>query len=116
MRHRIEAFLGRIQPLYPLVKGKGPQRHAALKRLQRLCEREVNLLRSEHTLATVKLYLSSYRSALRAIDPEHPALRARKTPLQPALQLPGAYPRRKPGPSTPLTRPRFTRINPISSP
>ena len=31
-----------------------------------------------HTLATVKLYLSSYRSAQRAIDPEHPALRARK--------------------------------------
>jgi len=61
-----------------LVKGKGPQRHAALKRLQRLCEREVNRLRSEHTLATVKLYLSSYRSAQRAIDPEHPALRARK--------------------------------------
>ena len=38
----------------------------------------VRRLRSEHTLATVKLYLSSYRSALRAIDPEHPALRARK--------------------------------------
>jgi hypothetical protein len=73
----IEAFLA-----------KGPQRHAALKRLQRLCEREVDLLRSEHTLATVKLYLSSYRSALRSIDPEHPALRARK----PALQLPGAHP------------------------
>ena len=78
VRHRIEAFLARIEPLYPLVKAKGPQRHAALKRLQRLCEREVNRLRSEHTLATVKLYLSSYRSALRAIDPEHPALRARK--------------------------------------
>jgi len=78
VRHRIEAFLGRIEPLYPLLKAKGPSRHAALKRLQRLCEREVDLLRSEHTLATVKLYLSSYRSALRSIDPEHPALRARK--------------------------------------
>jgi len=71
-------YLARIEPLYPLLKAKGPQRHAVLKRLQRLCGREVNLLRSEHTLATVKLYLSSYRSALRAIDPEHPALRARK--------------------------------------
>jgi hypothetical protein len=30
-----------------------------LKRLRRIGEREVNLLRSEHTLATVKLYLSS---------------------------------------------------------
>ena len=45
VRHRIEAFLALIEPLYPLLKAKGPQRHAALKRLQRLCEREVNRLR-----------------------------------------------------------------------
>jgi hypothetical protein len=41
-------------------------------------EREVNVLRSQHTLATVKLYLSSYRNALRAVDPDHPALPARR--------------------------------------
>ena len=65
IRHRIEAFLERIAPLYPDLQARGPRRHAALKRLQRLCEREVNILRSQHTLATVKLYLSSYRAALR---------------------------------------------------
>jgi hypothetical protein len=80
--YRIEVFLARIQPLYPLVKGKGPQRPAALKRLQRLCEREVNLLRSEHTLANVKLYLSSYRSARRAIDPNtRPCAPANTAPI-----------------------------------
>ena len=78
VRHRIEAFLARIEPLYPLIKGNGPQRHAALKRLKRLCEREVNCLASEHTLATVKRCLSTYRGALREIDLENPALCARK--------------------------------------
>jgi Telomere resolvase len=78
VRHRIEVFLERIAPLYPELKAHGPVRHAALKRLSRICEREVNTLRSHHTLATVKLYLSSYRNALRAIDPNHPALSARK--------------------------------------
>jgi hypothetical protein len=78
IQHRVKAFLARIDPLYPLLKSEGPVRHAALKRLYRLCAREVDRLRSEHTLATVKLYLSSYRSALRAIDPDHPALHARK--------------------------------------
>jgi hypothetical protein len=68
----------RIAPLYPDLNAHGPRRHAALKRLRRICEREVDLLRSEHTLATVKFYLSSYRNALRAIDPNHLALSARK--------------------------------------
>src|SRR5271165_1161222 len=49
VRHRIEAFLERIAPLYPDLKAHGPKRHNALKRLQRLCEREVNVLRSQHT-------------------------------------------------------------------
>jgi hypothetical protein len=62
VQHRIKAFLERIAPLYPDLTAHGPKRHNALKRLQRLCEREVNILRSQHTLATVKLYLSSYRS------------------------------------------------------
>jgi hypothetical protein len=70
--------LERIAPLYSDLKARGPRRHAALKRLQRICEREVDLLRSQHTLATVKFYLSSYRNALRAIDPNHPALSARR--------------------------------------
>ncbi|MGA8655707.1 MAG: protelomerase family protein [Chthoniobacterales bacterium] len=38
----------------------------------------MQFLRSAHTLATAKLYLSSYRNALRAIDPNHPARSARK--------------------------------------
>jgi hypothetical protein len=78
VHHRIEAFLARVEALYSLVKGNRLQRHAALKRLERLCECEVNCLRSEHTLATVKRCLSSYRRALRAIDPEKAALCARK--------------------------------------
>jgi Telomere resolvase len=78
VQHRIKAFMERIAPLYHDLTAHGPKRHNALKRLQRLCEREVNILRSQHTLATVKLYLSSYRNALRAIDPNHPALSARR--------------------------------------
>src|ERR1700758_5762618 len=85
VQHRIEAFLERIAPLYPDLTAHGPKRHNALKRLQRLCEREVNILRSQHTLATVKLYLSSYRNALRAIDPNHPALSARRHRSHPRL-------------------------------
>jgi hypothetical protein len=44
VQHRIEAFFERIAPLYPDVIAHGLRRHNALKRLQRLCEREVNIL------------------------------------------------------------------------
>ena len=38
------------------------------------CGEEILYLKNTHTLATAKLYLSKIRSAIRAFNPEHPAL------------------------------------------
>jgi hypothetical protein len=39
---------------------------------------EVRTLKARYTLATVKLALSKYRNAIRAVDPDHLVLRPRK--------------------------------------
>jgi len=112
VQHRIKAFMERIAPLYHDLTAHGPKRHNALKRLQRLCEREVNILRSQHTLATVKLYLSSYRNALRAIDPNHPALSARRHRSHQRFSYLALTPEETRA-SMPPTRRKSTRTNPI---
>ena len=49
-----------------------------MKKLRRICQAEVRRLKERLTPATVKLYLSKYRDAIRQIDPDHLVLRPRK--------------------------------------
>jgi len=71
---RIQLFLEKIAPLSKDLAAGGKPKAAALRKLRRLCETEVDKLRKGFALPTVKLYLSHYRNALRAFDPEHPAI------------------------------------------
>jgi hypothetical protein len=56
----------------------GRTRTLALQKLHRICLAEVRTLKARYTLATVKLALSKYRNAIRAVDPDHLVLRPRK--------------------------------------
>ena len=75
---RIQDFLVRIQPLSPDLRSHGRTRALALQKLHRICAREVRNLKAKFTLATVKYYLSQYRDAIRASDPNHLVLRPRR--------------------------------------
>ena len=75
---RIQDFLARIQPLSPDLRSHGRTRALALQKLHRICAREVRNLKAKFTLATVKYYLSQYRDAIRASDPNHLVLRPRR--------------------------------------
>ena len=75
---RAQAFLERIATLSTDLAAHGRTRALALKKLRRICEAEVRRLKARHTPATVKLYLSKYRDAIRQIDPDHLVLRPRK--------------------------------------
>ena len=75
---RAQAFLDRIAPLLSDLAAHGHTRALALKKLRRICQAEVRRLKERLTPATVKLYLSKYRDAIRQIDPDHLVLRPRK--------------------------------------
>jgi hypothetical protein len=75
---RAQAFLDRIAPLSADLGAHGRTRALALKKLRRICQAEVRRLKAKLTPATVKLYLSKYRDAIRQIDPDHLVLRPRK--------------------------------------
>ena len=62
----------------PIWKPAARTRALALQKLRRICQAEVRRLKASYSLATVKLYLSKYRDAIRAIDPNHLVLRPRK--------------------------------------
>src|ERR1700745_1430098 len=75
---RAQAFLDRIAPLSADLAAHGHARALALKKLRRICQAEVRRLKERLSPATVKLYLSKYRDAIRQIDPNHLVLRPRK--------------------------------------
>jgi hypothetical protein len=75
---RAQDFLKRITPLSADLAGHGRTRTVALEKLHRICLAEVRTLKARYTLATVKLALSKYRNAIRAVDPDHLVLRPRK--------------------------------------
>jgi hypothetical protein len=70
--------LERIAPLSADLAAHGRTRALALKKLRRICQAEVGLLKTNCTPATVKFYLSKYRDAVRAREPDHLVLRPRK--------------------------------------
>ena len=51
-----------------------PARTLALQKLHRICQAEVRRLKARYSLAAVKLALSRYRSALRAVEAGYLAL------------------------------------------
>ena len=75
---RAQAFLDRIAPLLSDLAAHGRTRARALQKLRRICQAEVRRLKERLTPATVKLYLSKYRDAIRQFDPDHLVLRPRK--------------------------------------
>jgi Telomere resolvase len=75
---RAQDFLKRITPLSADLATRGRTRTLALQKLHRICLAEVRTLKARYTLATVKLALSKYRNAIRAVDPDHLVLRPRK--------------------------------------
>ena len=75
---RAQAFLDRIAPLSADLAAHGRARALALKKLRRICQAEVRLLKAHYTPATVKFYLSKYRDSIRAVEPDHLVLRPRK--------------------------------------
>src|SRR5579864_8130346 len=75
---RAQSFLDRIAPLSADLAAHGRARALALKKLRRICQAEVRHLKANYTPATVKFYLSKYRDAIRAREPDHLVLRARK--------------------------------------
>jgi hypothetical protein len=75
---RAQDFLKRITPLSADLAAHGRTRTLALQKLHRICQAEVRTLKARYTLATVKLALSKYRNAIRAVDPDHLVLRPRK--------------------------------------
>src|SRR5208337_961141 len=70
--------LKRIAPLSADLAAHGRTRTMALQKLHRICQAEVRRLKARYTLATVKLALSKYRNAIRAVEPDHLVLRPRK--------------------------------------
>jgi hypothetical protein len=75
---RAQAFLDRIAPLSADLAAHGRTRALALKKLRRICQAELRRLKARLSPATVKLYLSKYRDAIRQSDPNHLVLRPRK--------------------------------------
>ena len=75
---RAQDFLKRITSLSADLATHGRTRTLALQKLHRICLAEVRTLKARYTLATVKLALSKYRNAIRAVDPDHLVLRPRK--------------------------------------
>jgi hypothetical protein len=75
---RAQNFLKRITPLSADLAARGRTRTLALQKLHRICLAEVRTLKARYTLSTVKLALSKYRNAIRAVDPDHLVLRPRK--------------------------------------
>src|SRR5271166_4858607 len=75
---RAQDFLKRITTLSADLAAHGRTRTLALQKLHRLCQAEVRRLKARYTLATVKLALSKYRNAIRAVEPDHLVLRPRK--------------------------------------
>ena len=74
---RAQDFLKRITTLSADLAAHGRTRTLALQKLHR-CQAEVRRLKTRYTLATVKLALSKYRDAIRAVEPDHLVLRPRK--------------------------------------
>jgi hypothetical protein len=72
---RAQDFLKRIHP--SLCRSRRTPT-LALQKLHRICQAEVRTLKARYTLATVKLALSKYRNAIRAVEPDHLVLRPRK--------------------------------------
>ena len=62
-------------PISPPTAALAPWRW---KKLHRICQAEVRRLKASYTPATVKFYLSKYRDAIRAVEPDHLVLRPRK--------------------------------------
>jgi hypothetical protein len=75
---RAKDFLKRLTPLSADLAAHGGTRTLALQKLHRICQAEVRTLKARYTLATVKLALSKYRNAIRAVEPDHLVLRPRK--------------------------------------
>jgi hypothetical protein len=75
---RAQDFLKRITTLSADLAAHGRTRTLALQKLHRICQAEVRRLKARYTLATVKLALSKYRNAIRAVEPDHLVLRPRK--------------------------------------
>ena len=75
---RAQAFIERIATLSADLETRGRTRALALQKLRRICQAEVRRLKDSYALPTVKSYLSKYRDAIRAIDPNHLVLRPRK--------------------------------------
>jgi hypothetical protein len=75
---RAQDFLKRITTLSADLATRGRTRTLALQKLHRICLAEVRRLKARYTLATVKLALSKYRNAIRAVEPNHLVLRPRK--------------------------------------
>ena len=68
---RAQDFLKRITTLSADLATHGRTRTLALQKLHRICLAEVRRLKARYTLATVKLALSKYRNAIRAVEPNH---------------------------------------------
>jgi hypothetical protein len=94
---RAQAFLDRIAPLSADLAAHGRIRALALKKLRRICQAEVRRLKERLSPATVKLYLSKYRDAIRQIDPNHLVLRPRKMRSGQRFFLPRSASRGNPG-------------------
>ena len=75
---RAQDFLKCITPLSADLAAHARTRTLALQKLHRICLAEVRTLKARYTLATVKLALSKYRNAIRAVEPDHLVLRPRK--------------------------------------
>jgi hypothetical protein len=108
---RAQDFLKRIHP--SLCRSRRTPT-LALQKLHRICQAEVRTLKARYTLATVKLALSKYRNAIRAVEPDHLVLRPRKMRSGQRFSYLALEPK-KPARSTPPTTSAFTATNPISS-
>src|SRR6516165_10013810 len=109
---RAQAFLDRIAPLSADLAAHGHTRARALQKLRRICQAEVRRLKERLTPATVKLYLSKYRDAIRQIDPDHLGPAPQKDALGASAFPTSLFLRRKPGRSTRPTTSASTRTNP----
>jgi len=112
---RAKAFLARIAPLSADLQAHGRTRALALQKLRRICQAEVRRLKASYSLATVKLYLSKYRDAIRASDPNHLVLRPRKMRSGQRFSYFALDPEET-GPSTPPITSASTGTSPTSSP
>jgi hypothetical protein len=82
---RAQDFLKRITPLF--CRSRRPRPHSApwpSRNSTEFAKPKSAGLKARYTLATVKLALSKYRNAIRAVDPDHLVLRPRKMRHRPA--------------------------------